>query len=69
MTSLEAALETAIDYRRRISEAQSRSERLRVLSYAPLFSLWDDVRRELQEAAEEIERLERRVRSLEGEDA
>ena len=47
-----------------------------MLASSPMFSLWVEVKRELEEAADEISslrgnvaRLEARVRALEGEDA
>ena len=59
-----------------LTRCEDSTERLRMLSSAPLFSLWSDCRREMEDAASEIERLrievrrlEIRVRSLEGEDA
>lgn len=69
MTYLDAAFANAIEYREKLASATDRSARLRVLSDAPLFSLWHDVRLELKEAANEIEALKARVRALEGEDA
>lgn len=69
MTYLEAAFANAIEYREKLSSAVDRPSRLRLLSDAPLFSLWHDVRLELKEAASEIEALKARIRALEGEDA
>ena len=69
MTYLDAAFANAIEYREKLSNATDRPSRLRVLSDAPLFSLWHDVRLELKEAANEIEALKARIRALEGEDA
>lgn len=69
MTYLDAAFANAIEYREKLANAVDRPSRLRVLSDAPLFSLWHDVRLELKEAASEIEALKARVRALEGEDA
>jgi ubiquinone biosynthesis protein UbiJ len=47
-----------------------------MLASSPMFTLWTEVRRELEDAADEIQRLrdatgrlEARVRALEGEDA
>lgn len=69
MTYLDAAFANAIEYREKLASAVDRSSRLRLLSDAPLFSLWHDVRLELKEAASEIEALKARIRALEGEDA
>ncbi len=69
MTYLDAAFANAIEYREKLSSAVDRPSRLRLLSDAPLFSLWHDVRLELKEAASEIEALKARIRALEGEDA
>lgn len=69
MIDLEQALAVALEYRERLSRATDRSDRLRVLSDAPIFSLWHEVRNELKNAADEIESLKARVRALEGEDA
>ena len=48
---------------------EDRSERMRMLATAPLFSLWREVRMELEEAATEIEQLRRRVKELEDDGA
>ncbi len=69
MTYLDAAFANAIEYREKLASATDRPSRLRVLSDAPLFSFWHDVRLELKEAANEIEALKARIRALEGEDA
>ena len=69
MTYLDAAFANAIEYREKLSSAVDRPSRLRLLSDAPLFSLWHDVRLELKEAANEIDALKARIRALEGEDA
>lgn len=59
-----------------LSQCETQTERLRVLSSAPLFSLWTDCKRELEAAAETIDAMEARVkaletrlRAMEGEDA
>jgi len=59
-----------------LNRCEDRVERLRLLCSAPLFSLWGDCRREMEDAASELERMAReieilkaRIRSLEGEDA
>jgi polyhydroxyalkanoate synthesis regulator phasin len=41
---------------------------MRMLAGAPLFSLWTDTKRELEWAADEIDRLRRRVAELEASD-
>ena len=69
MIDLEQTLSVALEYRERLANANDRSSRLRVLSDAPLFSLWHEVRVELKNAADEIETLKARIRALEGEDA
>ena len=69
MIDLEQTLAVALEYRERLANANDRSSRLRVLSDAPLFSLWHEVRVELKNAADEIETLKARIRALEGEDA
>jgi hypothetical protein len=69
MIDLEQTLAVALEYRDRLARSTDRSDRLRVLSDAPLFSLWHEVRNELKTAADEIETLKARVRALEGEDA
>lgn len=38
---------------------------MRMLAGAPLFSLWSDCKRELEEAAAEIDRLRKRIAELE----
>lgn len=45
---------------------EDRSERMRMLASAPLFSLWMECRRELEEAADEIDRLRKRISEIEG---
>lgn len=69
MIDLEQTLAVALEYRDRLARATDCPARLRVLSDAPLFSLWHEVRNELKQAADEIETLKARVRALEGEDA
>lgn len=50
---------------RLVIECEDRIERMRLLASSPLYSLWTEVRRELEEAAAEIEALRAKVRSLE----
>jgi hypothetical protein len=38
---------------------------MRMLASAPMFSLWREIKVELEEAAEEIDKLKKRVRELE----
>jgi polyhydroxyalkanoate synthesis regulator phasin len=52
-----------------MSSVEDRVERMRMLATAPLFSLWREVRMELEEAATEIEQLRQRVRDLEDDGA
>lgn len=59
-----------------LAQCEDGLERMRMLSSAPLFSLWTDIRRELEWGAEEIGRLREenrrmraRIAALEGEDA
>lgn len=47
---------------------EDRAERMRMLASAPLFSLWTEVKRELEEAAAEIDVLKRRIVELEASD-
>lgn len=58
-----------------LAQCEDGLERMRMLSAAPLFSLWTEVRRELEWGAGEIERLRdenarmrARIAALEGED-
>ena len=44
---------------------EDRAERMRMLASAPLFTLWSDVRAELEGAASEIDRLRKRIAELE----
>lgn len=62
-------VDVALDYRRRLYAADDRVDRLRILSDAPLFTFWHDVREEVKKAADDIEALRARIRALEGEDA
>lgn len=66
---LDSMLESHAELRRRLARADDVADRVRVISQAPLFSLWSEVKAALEEASEEIERLKARIRSLEGEDA
>jgi hypothetical protein len=67
--SLENLLQANLELRARMERAETVSQRIRVISDAPIFSFWFEVKAELKNAAETIERLEARIRSLEGEDA
>lgn len=64
MTDL-AWLEASTWYQETLFRKSDRVDRLRLLSNLPTFSVWRDIREELQAAAEEIERLRRRVEELE----
>ena len=44
---------------------EDRSERMRMLASAPLFSLWTEVKTELEEAANELQSLKARIAELE----
>lgn len=46
---------------------EDRSERMRMLATAPLFTLWSWCKDELEQAANEIDRLKARVAQLEDE--
>lgn len=66
MTSpAERWLEAGTTHSRTMASVEDRVERMRMLATAPLFSLWREVRMELEEAATEIEQLRRRVKELE----
>jgi len=58
-------LESSTRYQETLSTRTDRVERLRLLSNLPTFSVWKEIREELQAAAEEIERLRKRVEELE----
>lgn len=45
-----------------------RAERMRMLATAPMFSLWSQAKQQLEEAADEIERLRKRIDELEAGD-
>jgi hypothetical protein len=66
---LENLLAANLELRARMARAESVSERIRVISDAPMYSFWTEVKDELKQAADTIERLEARIRALEGEDA
>ncbi|NBV61858.1 MAG: hypothetical protein EBR73_12425 [Rhodobacteraceae bacterium] len=66
---LEALLEGNLELRRRMARADTLEERLRVISDAPIYTFWTEIRDEIKEAADELERLRNRVKALEGEDA
>jgi hypothetical protein len=57
--------ETSKAYEAELRSTNDRVARLRLLSLFPGFSIWRNVREELDAAAEEIERLRRRVEELE----
>lgn len=68
--------EAGWSHSRVLAQCNDRIERLRVLSSAPLFSLWTDCKKELEDAAIALEAaririatLEARLKALEGEDA
>lgn len=52
------------EYTSRLMHCADRVERLEMLSKVPMFSIWKDVREELEEAASEIRRLRRRIAEL-----
>lgn len=52
------------EYTTRLMRCNDRVERLETLSKVPMFSIWKDVREELEEAAAEIRRLRRRIAEL-----
>lgn len=66
---LEALLEGNLELRRRMARADTLEERLRVISDAPIYTFWTEIRDEIKEAADELERLRNRIKALEGEDA
>lgn len=62
-------LDASVAYQSRLMKATDRAERLELLSHFPTFSVWEDVKREMVAAAEEIRRLRRRVEELENDAA
>ena len=58
-------LEASTWYQETLYKKSDRVDRLRLLSNLPTFSVWRDIREELQAAADEIERLRKRVEELE----
>lgn len=52
------------EYTSRLLHCGDRVDRLEMLSKVPMFSIWKDVREELEEAAAEIRRLRRRIAEL-----
>lgn len=64
-----AWLEASTWYQETLFRKSDRVDRLRLLANLPTFSVWRDIREELQAAADEIEALKARIRALEGEDA
>ena len=59
-----AWLEASTWYPETLYKKSDRIDRLRLLSNLPTFSVWRDIREELQAAADEIERLRKRVEEL-----
>jgi hypothetical protein len=59
-----AWLEASTWYQETLYKKSDRIDRLRLLSNLPTFSVWRDIREELQAAADEIERLRKRVEEL-----
>ena len=59
-----AWLEASTWYQETLFRKSDRIDRLRLLSNLPTFSVWRDIREELQAAADEIERLRKRVEEL-----
>lgn len=57
-------LEASTWYQETLSRKTDRVERLRLLANLPTYSVWRDIREELQAAAEEIERLRKRIEEL-----
>jgi hypothetical protein len=57
--------EAGTTHQRVLLGIEDRSERMRMLASAPLFSLWSDCKRELEEAAAEMDRLRKRIAELE----
>ncbi len=58
-------METSRAYEAELRSTSDQVARLRLLALFPGFSIWRNVREELDAAAEEIERLRRRVEQLE----
>lgn len=59
-----AWLEASTWYQETLFRKSDRIDRLRLLANLPTFSVWRDIREELQAAADEIERLRKRVEEL-----
>ncbi len=57
-------IEASTWYQETLFRKTDRVERLRLLANLPTYSVWKDIREELQAAAEEIERLRKRVEEL-----
>lgn len=57
-------MEASVRYQDTLLTKSDRVERLRLLANLPTYSVWRDIREELQAAAEEIERLRKRVEEL-----
>lgn len=57
-------MEASVRYQDTLRTRSDSVERLRLLSNLPTYSVWRDIREELQAAAEEIERLRKRVEEL-----
>lgn len=57
-------MEASVRYQDTLLTKSDSVERLRLLANLPTYSVWRDIREELQAAAEEIERLRKRVEEL-----
>ena len=57
-------MDASVRYQDALLSRSDRVERLRLLANLPTYSVWRDIREELQAAAEEIERLRKRVEEL-----
>ena len=57
-------MEASVRYQDTLLTKSDHVERLRLLANLPTYSVWRDIREELQAAAEEIERLRKRVEEL-----
>lgn len=64
-TSSERWLDAGTTHSRALASCEDRCERMRMLASAPMFSLWREIKVELEEAADEIDKLKQRVRELE----
>lgn len=57
-------MDASVRYQDALLKRSDRVERLRLLANLPTYSVWRDIREELQAAAEEIERLRKRIEEL-----